>query len=149
MLKDNEYQEILLVKFLREFLTITTCLSHATTNAYRRYSRRRRDQNKCKFTVRTLKSHEIRSTLKESTLGKLLCTLKDGGATKIITILFMKSTIVTVKQSTSVNLNGVQMNTIDPSGIAILKGMKLQNTVEKQIIALAGTRRKLLIRKAG
>ena len=42
----------------------------------------------------------------------------------------MTLTVVTAKQSTSVNLNGlqnrVQMNTKDQSGIAILKIMKLQ-----------------------
>ena len=65
----------------------------------------------------------------------------------------MKFTVVTVKQSTSVNLNGLQnrveMNTKDLSGIAIVIGMKLQNTVGKQITTLAGIKRKLLIGKAG
>ena len=37
----------------------------------------------------------------------------------------------------------------DLSGITIVKRMKLQNTVEKQITTLAGIRRKLLIGKAG
>ena len=65
----------------------------------------------------------------------------------------MKFTVVTVKQSTSVNLNDLQnrveMNTKDLSGIAIVIGMKLQNTVGKQITTLAGIKRKLLIGKAG
>ena len=61
--------------------------------------------------------------------------------------------IITAKQSTSVNLNGlsshVQMNTKDLSEIAIVKRVKLQNTVGKQITTLAGIRRKLLMEKAG
>ena len=65
----------------------------------------------------------------------------------------MKLTVVAAKQSTSVNLNGfksrVQMNTKDLSGIAIVKRIKLRNTVEKQITTLAGIRRKLLTGKAG
>ena len=65
----------------------------------------------------------------------------------------MKLIVVTVKQSTSVNLNGlknrVQMNTKDLSGIAIVKRMRLRNTVSKQITTLAGIRRKLLIGKVG
>ena len=47
----------------------------------------------------------------------------------------MKLTVVTAKQSTSLNLNGpknrVQINTKDLSGIAVVKPMKLQSTVEK------------------
>ena len=54
----------------------------------------------------------------------------------------MKITLVTVNQSTSVNL------TIYLSGIAIVIRMKLKNTVGKQITTLAGIRRKLLIGKA-
>ena len=41
------------------------------------------------------------------------------------------------------------MNTKDLSGIAIVKRIKLRNTVEKQITTLAGIRRKLLTEKAG
>ena len=65
----------------------------------------------------------------------------------------MKLTIVTVKQSTSVNLNGqenrVQMNTKDLSRIAIVISMKLLNTAGKQTITLTGIKRKLLIGKTG
>ena len=65
----------------------------------------------------------------------------------------MKLIVVTVKQSTSANLNGlknrVQMNTKDLSGIAIVKRMRLRNTISKQITILAGIRRKLLIGKVG
>ena len=63
----------------------------------------------------------------------------------------MKLTVVTVKQFTLVNLNGlsnrVQMNTKHLSGIAIVIRMKLLNTAGKQIITLTGIRRKLLIGK--
>ena len=65
----------------------------------------------------------------------------------------MKLTVVTAKQCTSVNLNGlynhVQMNTKDLSGIAIVIRMKLLNIVGKQITTLTGIRIKLLIGKAG
>ena len=65
----------------------------------------------------------------------------------------MKLTVVTVKQSTSVNLNGqenrVQMNTKDLSRIAIVISMKLLNTAGKQTTTLTGIKRKLLIGKTG
>ena len=65
----------------------------------------------------------------------------------------MKLTVVTVKQSTSVNLNGqenrVQMNTKDLSRIAIVISIKLLNTAGKQTTTLTGIKRKLLIGKTG
>ena len=65
----------------------------------------------------------------------------------------MKLTVVTVKQSTSVNLNDlsnrVQVNTKDLSGIAIVIRMKLLSTAGKQITTLTEIRRKLLIGKVG
>ena len=69
------------------------------------------------------------------------------------TISFMKLTVVTVKQSTSVNINGlitnrVQMNTQDQSGIVIVI-MKLLNTARSKITTLTGITRKLLIGKGG
>ena len=55
---------------------------------------------------RILSTHKIRSTFyTEKTLRKLLCKPKDRVLQKIKTISFMKLTVVTVKQSTSVNLN--------------------------------------------
>ena len=55
-----------------------------------------------------LRSHKIRSIFyTENTLRKLLCKPKDGVATENKTISFMKLTVVTVKQSTLVNLNGL------------------------------------------
>ena len=57
---------------------------------------------------RILRSHNIRSTFyTENTLRKLLCKPKDRVATEDKTISFMKLTVVTVKQSTSLNLNGL------------------------------------------
>ena len=57
----------------------------------------------------------------------------------------MKLTVVTVKQFTLVNLNGlqnnVQINTKDLSVIAILIRMKLLNTDGKQIATLTGIRK--------
>ena len=80
------------------------------------------------------------------TLRKLVCKQKDQ-------ILFMKLTVVTVKQFTLVNLNDLynrdQMNTKDLSEIAFEIRMKLLNTTGKQITTLTRIRRKLLIGKAG
>ena len=65
----------------------------------------------------------------------------------------MKLTVVTVKELTLGNLNGLknrgQMNTKDLSGIAIVTRMKLLNTAGKLIITLTGIKRKLLIGKTG
>ena len=65
----------------------------------------------------------------------------------------MKLTVVTVKEFTLGNLNGLknrgQMNTKDLSGIAIVIRMKLINTAGKLIITLTGIKRKLLIGKTG
>ena len=62
----------------------------------------------------------------------------------------MKWTVVTAKQSTSVNLNGllnrVQINTNDLSKIAIVKKI-VEHCAGKQITTLAGIRRTLLIGK--
>ena len=56
-----------------------------------------------------LRSHKIiRSTYyTEVTLRKLTCKPKDRVATEDKKILFIKLTVVTVKQSKSVNLNGL------------------------------------------
>ena len=55
-----------------------------------------------------LRSHKIRSTFySENTLRKLLCKPKDRVVTEDKTISFMKLTVVTVKQSTLVNLIGL------------------------------------------
>ena len=57
---------------------------------------------------RILRSHKVRSTFyTENTLGKLFCKPRDRVAKKIKTISFMKLTVATVEQSTSVNLNGL------------------------------------------
>ena len=57
---------------------------------------------------RILRSHKIRSTFyTENTLRKLLCKLKDRVATEDKKKSFMKLTVVTGKQCTSVNLNGL------------------------------------------
>ena len=65
----------------------------------------------------------------------------------------MKSTVITAKQFTLDNINGlsnrVHMNTKYLSGIPIVIGMKLLKSARKQIITLTGIRRKLLIWKAG
>ena len=57
---------------------------------------------------RILKSHKIRSTFyTENTLRKLLCKPKNRVATEDKNMSFMKLTVVTAKQCTSVNLNGL------------------------------------------
>ena len=57
---------------------------------------------------RILRSHKIRSTFyTESTLRKLLCKPKDREAIEDKNSTFVKLTVVTAKQSTSVNLNGL------------------------------------------
>ena len=57
---------------------------------------------------RILRSHKIRSTFyTEMTLHKLLCKPKYRVATENKTISFMKLTVVTVKQFTMANLNGL------------------------------------------
>ena len=57
---------------------------------------------------RILRSHKIRSTFyNEMTLHKLLCKPKYRVATENKTISFMKLTVVTVKQFTMANLNGL------------------------------------------
>ena len=65
----------------------------------------------------------------------------------------MKLTVVTVKQSTSVNLislqSRIQINTKDLSVIVIVIRMKLLKTAGKQIKTLTRIRIKLLIGKAG
>ena len=56
----------------------------------------------------------------------------------------MKLTVVTVKQSTSKrSLKSRSDNSKDVSGIVIVIRMRLQNTVGKHIITLAGIRRNL------
>ena len=63
----------------------------------------------------------------------------------------MKLTVVTAKQSTSLNLNGpknrVQINTKDMSGIVVVKLMKLQNTVEKHCWEILFTTLARIIKK--
>ena len=67
----------------------------------------------------------------------------------------MKIVVITAKQSTLVNLNGLKSNLKLHSDehkrsvrITIVIRAKLQNTVEKQVTDLVGIRRKLLIGKA-
>ena len=75
---------------------------------------------------------DLRSFYTESTLRKVLCKPKGRAATEDKSnIPYQIDCFITVKQS------------------AIVKRMKLGNTVEKQIITLAGIRRKLFIEKAG
>ena len=63
---------------------------------------------------RILKSHKTRSTFyTESTLRKLLCKRRIEWLQNIKTISFMKSSVVTVKQSTSMNLSGLLKSRLD------------------------------------
>ena len=57
---------------------------------------------------RILRSHKIRSTFyTENTLRKLLCEPKDRVATEDKNKIFYEIDLVTAKQCTSVNLNGL------------------------------------------
>ena len=103
---------------------------------------------------RILRSHKIRSTFyTEMTLRKLLCKPKYRVATEDKNNIVYKidcsncETVYFGEYERS--LNHVQMNTKDLLGIAIVIRMKLLNTAGKQITALTGIRRKLLIGKAG
>ena len=84
---------------------------------------------------------------------KLLCKPKDQVATEdksnIVYGIDCSSNCEAVFKGLNGLQNHVQMNTKDLSGIAVVIRMKLQNTVGKRILTLAGIRRKLLIEKAG
>ena len=91
-----------------------------------------------------LRSDKIRSTFyTESTLQKLLCKPKDRVATED------KNNVV--HEIDCSNCEAVYFDECKWSlkSLAIVKRMKLRNTVGKQIITLGETRRNLLIRKAG
>ena len=101
-----------------------------------------------------LRSDKIGSTFyTENTLCKLLCKPKDQVATEdksnIVYGIDCSSNCEAVFKGLNGLQNHVQMNTKDLSGIAVVIRMKLQNTVGKRILTLAGIRRKLLIEKAG
>ena len=99
-----------------------------------------------------LRSYKIRSPFyAENTLRKLLCKPKDRAATDIKNNIVYEICKAVYFGESKRYLNGirVQMNTKDLSKIAIVKRIKLQNSFGKQIITLAGIRRKLLIGKAG
>ena len=113
-----DVKKALLVKCLIVLLRITACLSHKNKRKPQISKRKRSEcmrinlpyvEGTNKKLQRILKSHKIRPTFySESTLRKLLCKPKDRVVTQIIkTISFMKLTVVTAKQSSSVNLNGL------------------------------------------
>ena len=162
VLKENGYQESIFSKIFKRItdnhrLPQSHQLTHATDILEEEIKisiNLLYVEGACEKLRRILKSHKTKSTFyAENTLSLCLCKLKDPVATEDKKKSFMKLTVVTVKQSTSVNLNGlsncVQMNTKDLSGIAIMIKMNLLNTVGKQITTLAGIRRKLLLGKTG
>ena len=86
-------------------------------------------------------------------LRKLLCKPKDRVTTEdknnIVYETDCSNCQVVYFGESKRSLNRVQMNTKDLSGIAIVIRVKLLNTAGKQITALTGIRRNLLIGKAG
>ena len=162
VLKENGYQESIFSKIFKRItdnhrLPQSHQLTHATDILEEEIKisiNLLYVEGACEKLRRILRSHKTKSTFyAENTLSLFLCKPKDPVATEDKKKSFMKLTVVTVKQSTSVNLNGlsncVQMNTKDLSGIAIMIKMNLLNTVGKQITTLAGIRRKLLLGKTG
>ena len=89
VLRRMDVRKALLVKHLREPLTITACLSHKTQTTDIQEKEIRISINSLYFEGnseklrRILKPYKIRSTFYiESTLRRLLCTPKDQGATE-------------------------------------------------------------------
>ena len=86
-------------------------------------------------------------------MRKLVCKPKDRVATEdknnIVYKIDCSNCQAVYFGESKRSLNHVQMNTKDLLGIAIVIRMKLLNTAGKQITTLTGTRRKLLIGKAG
>ena len=86
-------------------------------------------------------------------MGKVICKPKDRVATEDknntpYDIDFNNCKAVYFDESKR-SLNRFQMNAKDSSGKNVVKRMKLQNSVGKQVKTLAGIRRKLLIGKGG
>ena len=141
MLKKNEYQEDIISIF---FKTITNNHSLSQTQQKMQATEIRMSINLPNVEVtseklrRILRSHRIRSTFyTESTLRKLLCKPKDPVATE--------DKNNTIYESDCSSWETVYFNESKLSRIATVKRIKLQNTVGKQIIALARIRRKLLV----
>ena len=98
------------------------------------------------------RSHKIKSTFyNESTLGKLLSKPKDRVAAKDKNNIFYENdcsnceAVYFGKSKRYLKSRSDEHKNL--SRIAIVKRMKLLNTVRKQITTLAGIRRKLLIEK--
>ena len=147
MLKGNGYQESIMFKTFRKITNNhSSSFSQQQTPTTNIQEERIRMNINLAYVEGTgeklwhiLISHKIRSTFNfESTLCKLLCKLKDWAATEDKANMVFKW---------SLKLLSDEPKTM--SRIAIVKRMKLQNTVGKQIAALAVIRKKLLIGKAG
>ena len=160
MLKENGYQESIINKILKKLLTITALLVKMR-NLSNRYSEGLH-QNKFKFHVccRFLWKNNISNqiTQKYDHLLKTLCVKifvnqNIEQLQKIKVTLSMKLTVITDMQYNLVDLNGpehyIQMKLNDLPRIVTVKRLKLRNTRRKQIITIAGVRRKLLIKKSG
>ena len=101
-----------------------------------------------------LRHHKIRIFYNESTLHKLLCKLKDWVATENKNYTDYGTDCsnyeaVSISESKWPLKDCLGKKKKDLYGIAIMKIMKLQNDVGKQIPGLADIRSKLLIGKAG
>ena len=86
-------------------------------------------------------------------MGKVICKPKDRVATEDKNNtpydIDCNSCKAVYFDESKRSLNRVQMNAKDSSGKNVVKRMKLQNSVGKQVTTLAGIRRKLLIGKGG
>ena len=116
MLKENGYQESIISKI---FKRITN--NHSLPQSQQLMQATDIQEEEIRISInlpyvegtseklrRILRSHKIRSTFyTEMTLRKLLCKPKDRVAIEDKKISFMKLTVVTVKQFTLVNLNGL------------------------------------------
>ena len=104
-----------LVKFLRELLITTACRSQKkltqATDIQDEVTKMSINlpyvEGTCEKPQRILRSHKIRSNFHTGkTLRKLLCKPKDRVATEHKNKIVYQIVLITVKQSTSVNLNG-------------------------------------------
>ena len=116
VLKENGYQESIISKIFKKITN-----NHSLPQLQQQTQATDIQEEEIKMSInlpyvegtseklrRIFRSHKIRSTFyTENTLRKLLCKPKDQELQKIKTISFMKLTVATAKQCTSVNLKGL------------------------------------------
>ena len=156
MLKENGYQESIISKI---FKRITNNHSLPQSNQLTQATDIQEEEIRMSINLpyvegtseklrRILRSHKIRSIFyTENTLCKLLCKPKDRVATEnknnIVYEIDCSNCEAVYFGESKQSLKSRSDEHKDLSGIATVIRMKLQNTVGKQIITLAGIRRKL------